>query len=341
MKQKKLFFLFYCFFFYLLCCFAQNINIIDLTQQLNADLYWDTISGTGILEKKGHIVQFQTNETLVVADYVLMKITDAPVRIDGNVFVTENFAECVRSFLDSGNGESLFTIGAVLIDPGHGGKDSGAVGKHTVDGKKFEIYEKDVVLKVSEELYKKLKKTYPDKKILMTRSDDTFLSLEERVEMANAVPLDSHEAILYVSIHANSAFDKKASGFEVWYLSPGYRRTIIAEDAAEKEILPILNTMLEEEFTTESTLIAKFILENLDAAVGDLSPNRGIKEEEWFVVRNANMPSVLVEVGFVSNEKEALLLADESYLRKVTAGIYNGLAAFIMHFERSRGFTGE
>ncbi|MBO4731843.1 MAG: N-acetylmuramoyl-L-alanine amidase, partial [Spirochaetaceae bacterium] len=199
MKRKKLLFVLCGFLFYLLCCYCQNINIVDLTQQLNADLYWDTLSGTGVLEKKGHVVQFQTNETLVVADYVLMKITDAPVRKDGSVYVTENFAECVRGFLDSDGGESLFTVGAILIDPGHGGKDSGAVGKHTVDGKKFEIYEKDVVLKVSEELYKKLKKTYPDKKILMTRSDDTFLSLEERVEIANTVPLEAHEAILYVS----------------------------------------------------------------------------------------------------------------------------------------------
>ena len=68
MNRKKLLFVLCGFLFYLLCCYCQNINIVDLTQQLNADLYWDTLSGTGILEKKGHVVQFQTNETLVVAD---------------------------------------------------------------------------------------------------------------------------------------------------------------------------------------------------------------------------------------------------------------------------------
>ncbi len=98
--------------------------------------------------------------------------------------------------------------------------------------------------------------------------------------------------------------------------------------------------MMEEEFTTESVLIAKFILDELDREIGAQSGNRGLKEEEWFVVRNANMPSVLIEVGFVSNPEEAVLLNDAGYLRKITTGIYNGLAAFIVHFERSRGFTG-
>ena len=68
--------------------------------------------------------------------------------------------------------------------------------------------------------------------------------------------------------------------------------------------------------------------------------NRGIKEEEWFVVRNAHMPSVLVELGFITNLQDAGLLNDKTYLRKTALGIYNGLGAFITHFEQSRGFTG-
>ena len=98
--------------------------------------------------------------------------------------------------------------------------------------------------------------------------------------------------------------------------------------------------MMEEEYTTESILMAKFIEDGLNAQVGSLSPQRGIKEEEWFVVRNAKMPSVLVETGFLSNAEEAALLSDDNYLKKLSLGIYNGLGAFITHFERSRGFTG-
>ena len=125
-------------------------------------------------------------------------------------------------------------------------------------------------------------------------------------------------------------------------MSPGYRRTLIknTNNDKDKEVLPILNSMMEEEFTTESILIAKYIQDGMKAQVGSLSVDRGIKEEEWFVVRNANMPSVLVELGFVTNEEEAKLLFDKNYLRKLSLGIYNGLTAFVTHFERSRGFTG-
>lgn len=157
--------------------------------------------------------------------------------------------------------------------------------------------------------------------------------------MANSVKLGAHEAILYLSIHANSAFNKSSDGFEVWYLTPDYRRTVIDKTDESKEILPILNSMMEEEFTTESILIAKSIGDGLDLQIGKQSPNRGIKEEEWFVVRNARMPSVLVELGFVSNPTEAKLLADSDYLQKCAAGIYNGLSGFILQFEGSRGFT--
>ena len=87
-------------------------------------------------------------------------------------------------------------------------------------------------------------------------------------------------------------------------------------------------------------MIAKFIMDGMQAQVGNLSSARGIKAEEWFVVRNSNMPAVLVELGFLTNQKEGLLLKDESYLQKLSLGIYNGLSAFVTHFERSRGFTG-
>ena len=87
-------------------------------------------------------------------------------------------------------------------------------------------------------------------------------------------------------------------------------------------------------------MIAKYISEGIEALCGNEMNNRGIKQEEWFVVRNANMPSVLVELGFVTNAKEATLMSNDEYLQKMSNGIYNGLVQFITHFEKSRGFTG-
>ena len=234
-----------------------------------------------------------------------------------------------------------YSIGAILIDPGHGGKDPGASATFTIKGKKTTVVEKDINLRVGLKLFDMLSKAYPKKRIMMTRSTDKYLSLEERTDIANSVKLGENEAVLYLSVHVNASLDKGATGFEVWYLSPGYRRQVIDSKSAEdKSLLTILNSMMEEEYTTESILMAKFIEDGINAQVGPQSPRRGIKEEEWFVVRNAKMPSVLVEMGFLSNEQEAALLSDDEYLKKMALGIYNGLGAFITHFERSRGFTG-
>ena len=335
------------FFIFGFSAFAQSqsdIKLYNLTEYIEnqgATLSWDSLSSSGILEKNGHTVSFRVDDELVIADYRNFYITDAPIQKNGNVFITENFAEVCSKVFSLTSSTGYFKIGAVLIDAGHGGKDPGAVETHTINGKKVTLQEKDITLSVAKKLYAKLQSQYSDKKILMTRTEDKFLSLEERVEIANNVELKDHEAILYISIHVNAAFDKKASGFEVWYSSPGYRRTVIDENSLEdKSLAPILNSMLEEEYTTESILIAKCISEGLEATCGNEMNNRGIKQEEWFVVRNANMPSVLVELGFVTNPQEAKLMADDTYLQKMTNGIYNGLVQFITHFEKSRGFTG-
>ena len=237
---------------------------------------------------------------------------------------------------------SRFSIAAILIDPGHGGKDSGAIGEFGSGKDRFRILEKDVALSVGLDIYARLQARWPEKRILLTRSGDTYPTLEERVDIGNDVQLGINEAIIYISIHANASFNKAASGFEVWYLDPEYRRTVVDEtksQGVDKNVLPILNAMLEEEYTTESVFLARNILSGIRKSVGDASVDRGIREEEWFVVRNARMPSVLVEVGFVTNEAEARKLADKDHLRKLGDGIYNGIVEFVDYFEHRKGPT--
>jgi len=178
---------------------------------------------------------------------------------------------------------------------------------------------------------------YPDRTILLTRTDDSYPSLEQRVDIANTIKLGETEAIIYVSIHANASFNKNTRGFEVWYLNPDYRRTVVDEQTAKEkgqDIAPIINTMLEEEFTTESIILAQKVYQRMGKMIGGESPGRGIKAEEWFVVRNAKMPSILIEVGFVTNRNEALLLTQAGYLRRIADAIYNGVCDFIEHFEQ-------
>ena len=231
-------------------------------------------------------------------------------------------------------------MATILIDPVHGGKDPGAIGECGSGKDAFRIQEKDVVLDIAKDVYSRLAVRWPDKQILITRSGDTFPTLDERVEMANRLELGLNEAIIYVSIHANASFNKNASGYEVWYLNPEYRRTVVDSRKAEgmdEDVVPILNAMLEEEYTTESIYLATRILDGVTRSIGDVSTNRGVRAEEWFVVRNARMPSVLVEVGFVTNEAEARLLGNSDHLRKLGDGIYNGIVDFVGYFEKRRG----
>jgi N-acetylmuramoyl-L-alanine amidase len=96
---------------------------------------------------------------------------------------------------------------------------------------------------------------------------------------------------------------------------------------------------MQEEFNTESRLLSQSILRQLNEMFGHLMPSRGLKENDWFVVRNARMPSVLVELGFVSNQADAILMNDEAYLIRFAEALYNGIAEFVTLFELSGGFT--
>lgn len=319
---------------------ANTISLLENSKKSGVNVYWDSLSETGMLEKNDHHLSFRAGEETVILDGMRMMITDAPEISGSSILVSKKFLDDSEEFF-SQKSELPFKVGAILIDAGHGGKDPGALKTYKVGGKDVTVREKDVTLRVAKMLGEKLRSAYPNKQVILTRDTDVFLSLGERTDIANGVKVIENEAVLFISVHVNSSLNKNSSGYEVWYLSPGYRRTVLdkATMADDKSLFPILNSMMEEEYTTESIMIAKFIMDGLQAQIGKESSARGIKAEEWFVVKNSNMPSVLIELGFVSNEKEALLLNDDKYLKKATLGIYNGIAAFITHFERSQGFT--
>ncbi len=298
---------------------SESLSLLKESMKEGMVLYWDTLSETGLLEKNGHQLSFRKGEKLALLDSMLLVMVDEPEIKDNEVFVTKNFMDKVNDLFKKDNSSS-FKVGAILIDAGHGGKDPGALRTYKINNNDVTVREKDIV---------------------MTRTTDVYLSLSERTDIANTLKVGENEAALYISIHVNSSLNNKASGYEVWYLSPGYRRTVLDKSSVEndKSLFSILNSMMEEEYTTESIMIANFIMDGLKAQIGNESKARGIKAEEWFVVKNANMPSVLIELGFLTNYEEAVNLMSDKYLKKATLGIYNGIVAFITHFERSRGFT--
>jgi N-acetylmuramoyl-L-alanine amidase len=344
---------------------ASKVDLVSEAKKQNIALSWDSFSSKGMLEKNGKVVLFRTDDTLIVLDYAAFTMTDAPTVENGRLIVTPAFLAAVNAFFSatlttgmSSNDRATSTtmsssdratsdllntyrVGAIVIDPGHGGKDPGTNADYVIKGKKTRVNEKDIVLSVAKKLDALLRKAYPDKKIVLTRSTDVFLELQDRANIANNMPLGEKEAILFISLHVNANVSPKPRGFEVWFLTSNYRRQVLSpgDVDGDKVLFNIFNSMTEEEYTQESRLIAKYIMDGLDAQIGQSIPARGIKEESWAVVRTAKMPAVLVEMGFLSNEQEALYLINDSNQNKIAAGIASGIDTFVRNFELSRGFT--
>lgn len=330
-----------------LVCTAVGIwaetDLMDLRSRTGSTLEWDPWSQRGLLVNRGTTVAFRVGLPWAVVDYE-DRLDIGPVTRDGaSIRFTDEGAELIAALLDPPRPEGMGPqVAAIMIDPGHGGKDPGAVRTHQFGGRSVVVMEKDIALNVSHLLYGMLTEAYPDRRILMTRDEDVFVTLEERPAMANAALPDDPDIMLFVSVQANAvAFRTKPTGFEVWVLPKEHERTVLPADSTSVDsgTQPILNAMLDAQIRRESVVLANEILDGLDAHVGDRSPNRGLREEKWAVVRHARMPAVLVEVGFLSNPTEARRMTQRPYLNDLARGIYDGIRGFIEWFEAAPAVT--
>ena len=188
--------------------FAVNdISLMDTAKKEGITLYWDSLSETGMLEKNGHQITFRKDESIVMLDNVRFELTDAPELKNNKIYVSKKFMNDADQMFKENN-STMFKVGAILVDAGHGGKDPGALKTYKINGKDVTIQEKDVNLKVAKLLGERLKTAYPDKQIILTRNKDVFLTLQERTEIANNVKVKEDEAVLFISIHVNSSLNK-------------------------------------------------------------------------------------------------------------------------------------
>ena len=317
---------------------ADGVDLLQLAEELGAVLEWNPVRQLGVLAAGNRRVALRVGTPWVVVDGTDPLFVGAIVRRAGAVEISAMGADELRRVLQEGTGPPVHRIGAILIDPGHGGKDPGAVGTHVMDGRKVTMLEKDIVLETSIVLHRLLGEGFPDKKVVLSRDDDRYLTLEQRTALANNLLNETGAAVIFISIHANASLSKVARGFEVWHLPENHRRDVILPDssaAKSQELAPILNSVQEEEFTRDSQLLAHTIIDHFQHRIGDRSINRGVHEESWFVVRNAKMPAVLIELGFATNKREAALLADPGYLRTLAEAIYSAVAAFVTTYEES------
>ena len=319
---------------------ADGVDLLKLAEELGAVLEWNPVRQLGVLAAGDRRVALRVGTPWVLVDGTDPLFVGDVVRRAGAVEIPTMGAEELRRVLQEATGPPVHRIGAILIDPGHGGKDPGAVGTHDMDGGEVTLLEKDIVLETSIVLHELLSAGFPDKKVVLSRDEDRYLTLEERTVLANNLLDETGAAVIFISIHANASLSKMARGFEVWHLPENHRRDVILPDssaAKSRELAPILNSVQEEEFTRDSQLLAHTIIDHFQHRVGDRSINRGVHEESWFVVRNAKMPAVLVELGFATNKREAALLRDPDYLRTLAEAIYSAVAAFVTTYEESEG----
>jgi N-acetylmuramoyl-L-alanine amidase len=215
----------------------------------------------------------------------------------------------------------------IVVDPGHGGKDPGAVGLNGTQ-------EKDVVLAMGLILARKLKEELGIDAV-MTRSTDVFIELQERTAIANQVGAD-----LFVSIHANASLNRSAAGIETYYLNLAKTekaaQLAARENGTSLEKVSLLQAVLFDLMANYKLNDSAHLADEVQKAVykrvsGSYSStkNLGVKQGPFYVLVGATMPSILVESAFISNEREEARLKDPAFQEQVAEGILEGIISYI------------
>lgn len=235
------------------------------------------------------------------------------------------------------NGKRAFTV---VIDPGHGGVDPGALGK--------KYKEKNINMKISNLLADKIKERYPEVKVIFTRRTDVKIPLIQRAQIANKAKAD-----LFISIHSNAAKSKQARGCETFTLGAGSSAAAKAAAMYENQVI-LLEDNFEETYmgfnpnSSESYIIFD-LLRNHDmeksVALADAVQkgmvkhtglaNRGISSGGFLVLHKTAMPSILVEVGFISNATEEKFIGSKNGQEKLAKGIFEGFSSYYETYKKN------
>src|SRR3984893_12679417 len=218
-------------------------------------------------------------------------------------------------------------IGRIVIDAGHGGHDTGSIGPTG-------LMEKDLCLAVALRLSKIIKQRLPGAEVVLTRSDDSFIPLEERTAIANEAHAD-----LFISIHATSSQDHGGRGIETYYLnlkgSPEAMEVAARENAVANvgihDLEDLIKKIARNEKIDESREFAEDIQTSLSQRVQKANKtvkNRGVRKAPFVVLIGADMPSVLTEISFLSNPADEQLLKQPENRQRVAEGLYQGVASY-------------
>ena len=331
---------------------VQYVPLIKLCATYGIEWKWDSFIRTAVITKNGKIILRPGSDRILVNGEE-RRLGSPVVFTNGAVFVPVTFVKNdlgliveARPFAEKGfekmpqiRAPGKYSIKTIVIDAGHGGKDPGAISR------RVGIKERDLTLSIA----KKLKKILADNgiRVIMTRDSDEFIPLPERVRMANSSGAD-----LFVSIHINASRSRSMNGFECYYLSEATNDNARALEAFENATLKTdEGTVVEHSSSLDKTLWDMKLTENRRESAqlaGDIcnsvdnslvARNRGVKTARFYVVKFTRIPSVLVEVGYLSNKFEELKLKDDSYVDRMADVIAKGILAYKNRYEQTEGFT--
>lgn len=247
-------------------------------------------------------------------------------------FIQKSSALVALPFLPFSLQEKGFKIRTVVLDPGHGGKDPGTVGKS--------IKEKDVVLKIALKVGEYIEKSMPEVKVVYTRKTDKFIELNERAAIAMR-----NKADLFISIHANAISNPKTYGTETWVMGLHKSEENLAVAKRENSVIMyednyeqhyegfdnstesiIMMSLIQNAYLESSVKFADKIEKQFKNKAGRHS--RGVKQAGFVVLYKTATPSVLVESGFLSNETEEKFLGTDTGQDLIASGIYRAFKEY-------------
>lgn len=285
------------------------------------------------------IAQTQSNQVRIVLDLKVLGdfriyTLPAPFRIvidlRGTVGASRHRAKPPRASPPAAQSKPPRTSRrpTIVIDPGHGGKDPGAIGRHG-------LKEKTIALQVARELRKIFRRFLPHYQVVLTRERDVFIPLGQRARIAN-----QHQARLFISLHVNSSRRRQVHGMETWYLSFAANARAKKMAARENQMSEaqlsdleiILRDMHETDRINQSAVLASTMQTALTKYMASRYRNirnRGIEGAPFVVLMQTTMPSILVETGFISNSRDERRLRSGSYQHALALGIFRGVRQFL------------
>ncbi len=304
-------------------------SLQHLCERRDVAWQWDTISQILTLRKGGRTASVMIGSAVAVVDGEKITLSAPLRRQAGSVVVPPDFEGKVLDRLEPGMRPHPVRTRPlrIVVDPGHGGKDPGAVGRSG-------LREADVVLDIARILKERLEEMGFD--VILTRDRDVFISLAERTEIASRSGAD-----LFLSIHANASPARRAHGVEVYTLrrltpkelSEAQRRknlkltvSALKMERGIPGLEAIVGDLLAARKETAGLDLAGFLAGGLSGAVR--APNRGIKRSGFYVLRNTWIPAVLVEVGFLTHSGEERRLKDPGYRRRIAEALAKSLEAY-------------